>query len=408
MNRWMYIDFNCYFASCEQQLDPKIRNKPVAIIPVETDATCAIAASYEAKALGIKTGTPIWEAKKMCPHLICVLARHEVYVDFHEKIIEEIGRHLPVAKVCSIDEVACQLMENESQNAEKLAKKIKNGLKKNVGEWIRCSIGIAPNCYLAKIATDMQKPDGLTFINQEDLPQILYSLQLRDLVGIGSNMEIRLQKQGIFDVKKLLSLDMRQLRKAWGSVDGERLWHQLRGIELPDRITKRTTVGHSRVLAPELRFPERARQIGRRLISKAASRLRQMDMVASKVSFWARIEDDSFFEASVECDRVRDSFTFLSLFNGLWEEMIRHTGSSKIKHVAVTLLELAFTDKDQPVLFKDPSKEKKEQISDTLDRINQRYGRDSVSFGVLTDSEKSVTGIKISFTRIPKKDELNI
>src|SRR5690606_20886247 len=117
-------------------------------------------------------------------------------------------------------------------------------LKKNVGEWIRCSIGIAPNCYLAKIATDMQKPDGLTFINQEDLPHILYSLRLRDLVGIGSNMEIRLKKQGILDVKKILSLDMTQLRKAWGSVEGERLWHHLRGIEIPDRITKRATVGH--------------------------------------------------------------------------------------------------------------------------------------------------------------------
>lgn len=408
MNRWMYIDFNSYFASCEQQLDPTIRNKPVVIIPVLTDATCAIAVSYEAKAFGIKTGTPIWEAKKMCPHLICVLARHEVYVDFHERIIEEIGRHLPVAKVCSIDEVACQLMENESQNAEKLAKNIKNGLKKNVGEWIRCSIGIAPNCYLAKIATDMQKPDGLTFINQEDLPHILYSLRLRDLVGIGSNMEIRLKKQGILDVKKILSLDMTQLRKAWGSVEGERLWHHLRGIEIPDRITKRATVGHSRVLSPELRFPEKARQIGRRLISKAASRLRQMDMVASKVGFWAKAEDDTFFEGSVDCNRVRDSFTFLSLFNRLWTEMILCTGSSKIKHVAVTLLELEPYDKNQLEFFKDPLKEKKGQMSDILDRINQRYGRDSVSFGILTDGEKSVTGIKISFTRIPKKDELCI
>lgn len=406
MNRWMYIDFNSYFASVEQQLDPRIRNKPVAIIPVLTDATCAIAVSYEAKAFGIKTGTPIWEAKKLCPNLICVVARHEVYVDFHEKIIQEIGRHLPVAKVCSIDEVACELMENESQIAEKIAKQIKACLKKNLGECIRCSIGIAPNCYLAKIATDMQKPDGLTFINQEDLPEKLYSLKLRDLVGIGENMEMRLKKQGILDIKQLLSLDMMQLRKAWGSLDGERLWHQLRGIEIPDKVTKPTTVGHSRVLAPELRHPENARLIGRRLLSKAASRLRAMNRVASRVSLWARLDEEGSFEVSLKCDRVRDSFTFLSRFNAMWDEMIRHTGSLLIKHIAVTLSDLSTNDKDQYEFFKDPSKEKKEQMSDVLDRINQKYGRDSVSLGALSNEDKEVTGMKISFTRIPKKDEL--
>lgn len=74
--RWLYVDFNSYFASVEQQLDPRLRGKPIAVIPVETESTCAIAASYEAKAFGIRTGTPVWEAKKLCPDLICVLGRH--------------------------------------------------------------------------------------------------------------------------------------------------------------------------------------------------------------------------------------------------------------------------------------------------------------------------------------------
>lgn len=341
----------------------------------------------------------------MCPNLICVLARHEMYVDFHDRMIAEIGRHIPVAKVCSIDEVACELMENESSRAIELANAIKKGLKDNLGDCIRCSIGIAPNCYLAKIATDMQKPDGLTFINQEDLPHKLYSLKLRDLVGIGSNVEIRLKKQGILDVRKLLSLDMMQLRKVWGSVDGERLWHHLRGIEIPDRVTKRTTVGHSRVLAPELRFADKARSIGKRLMSKAASRLRSMSMVASKVSMWAKLDDDRYFEVSLKCDRVSDSFTFLTLFNQMWGKMMQCTGDKKIKHVAVTLLDLTHLDKDQLEFFKDPSKMKKEQMSNVLDRINQRYGKDSVSLGVLSDEEQQVTEMKISFTRIPKKEE---
>src|SRR5271155_3519838 len=90
--RWLYVDFNSYFASVEQQLRPELRGKPIAVVPVETNATCAIAASYEAKAFGIKTGTAIYEAKRLCPGLTCVLARHERYVEFHHGLIEEIGQ----------------------------------------------------------------------------------------------------------------------------------------------------------------------------------------------------------------------------------------------------------------------------------------------------------------------------
>ena len=147
--RWLYLDLNSYFASVEQQINPKLRGKPVAVVPVMTDATCAIAASYEAKAFGIKTGTPIYEAKKLCPDLICVLGSHEVYVDYHHRILDEINNHIPISVVASIDEAACRLMDNENapEIATKIAKNIKLGIAENVGEYLRSSIGIAPNKY---------------------------------------------------------------------------------------------------------------------------------------------------------------------------------------------------------------------------------------------------------------------
>ena len=404
MNRWMYIDFNSFFASVEQQLNPNLRGKPVAVIPVDSDSTCAIAASTEAKAFGVKTGTPVWEAKKMCPKLICVVANHENYTDFHEKILIEIGRYVPIEKVCSIDEVACKLMENESANAEKLAKEIKKGLRDNVGECVTCSIGIAPNCFLAKVATDMKKPNGLVFIHQSDIPEKLYSLKLRDLVGIGANMEVRLHRQGIFDMKKLYSLNLEQIRKAWGSVEGERMWHHLRGIEIPDRITTRRSVGHSHVLAPELRSPEKAREVGRRLTAKAASRLRRMGHVASRVSMMVAV-DEGFFELSLKCDRVSDSLTFLSLYQEMWAHMISQGKPDSVKRVAVTLSDLEAQDRSQMEFFLDSSREKKEKLSLALDQINQKYGRDSVSFGALPDQIKVFSGTKIAFTRIPDKEE---
>lgn len=129
--RWLYVDFNSYFASVEQELDPRLRGKPVAVVPVQTDSTCAIAASYEAKAYGIRTGTPVHEAKAICPGLICVLAQHEKYVDYHHRILKEMENHIPVTAVCSIDEVACRLMDNENsvERSSHIPRSIKRGLR---------------------------------------------------------------------------------------------------------------------------------------------------------------------------------------------------------------------------------------------------------------------------------------
>jgi len=106
---WLYIDVNSYFATIEQQVNPDLRNKPVAIVPLLSDSTCAIAVSYKAKLTGVNTGTKIYEAKKLCPELICIQARHELYIQYHHKIFNEIDRYLHVDHIFSIDEGACRL-----------------------------------------------------------------------------------------------------------------------------------------------------------------------------------------------------------------------------------------------------------------------------------------------------------
>ena len=163
------------------------RSVTVAVVPVETDSTCAIAASYEAKAFGVRTGTPIYDAKKMCPGLICVPARHELYVEYHHRVIAEVDKHIPIEAVCSIDEVACRLMKNEAsvEAATAIARAIKRGLKANVGEYIRCSIGIAPNKLLAKMSSELQKPDGLTILTMNDVPARIWPLAVNKLPGVG-------------------------------------------------------------------------------------------------------------------------------------------------------------------------------------------------------------------------------
>ena len=412
-NRWLYVDFNSYFASVEQQLRPKLRGRPIAVVAVETDATCAIAASYEAKAFGIKTGTPIYEAKKRCPELVCVLANHEHYVRIHHEAIAEVEKHVPVSMVCSIDEIACRLMNNENsfEQASRIAANIKRGLAKNVGEFITCSIGVAPNRYLAKVATDMQKPNGLTFLNSADLPAKLYSLQLRDLPGVGHNMEQRLLQLGIRDIRTICNLDASQLRKAWGSIWGERMYYYLRGVELPDLETERSSVGHSHVLAPELRPANAARQVARRLTMKCASRLRRMNYTSGAISLSMRIENGPRIGAEAHCIQACDSFTFLHLLDELWVDLLRRNKPQRLKKVSVTLSRLREANTTQHDLFENESSDEKQQrakaerMSRALDILNHKYGRDTVSIGMMPDQSRSFSGTKIAFTRIPDTEE---
>lgn len=411
--RWLYVDFNSYFASVEQQLRPELRGKPIAVVPVETDATCAIAASYEAKAFGIRTGTPIYEAKKICPDIVCVLANHERYIEFHHRILEEVDHHMPITAVCSIDEVACRLMSNENNTARatEIALAVKAGLARNVGEYIRCSIGIAPNRYLAKVATDLKKPDGLTILHAADVQHRLASLKLRDLPGIGYNMELRLNQAGVYHVNDLWNFDSKQMRKLWGTIWGEKMWYFLRGFELPDEITSRSTVGHSHVLAPKLRDPHAARYVARRLTLKAASRLRRLDYYAATMSLAIRLENGPRLHCSLQCYRAQDSHTFLHLLDTMWAELAKQSRGARIKKVSVTLYDLTAADALSRELFDEVAgislkqRGKWERMSRALDTLNHRYGRDTVSLGMLPAEGRSFSGTKIAFTRIPDMEE---
>lgn len=408
--RWLYVDFNSYFASVEQQLRPQLRGRPVAVVPVETDSTCAIAASYEAKAFGIKTGTPIYEAKRRCPDLVCVLADHSRYVDFHQRILVEVDRHIPVTAVCSIDEVACRLMNNETshQRAQEIALSLKAGLSQNVGKYITCSIGIAPNKYLAKVATDLHKPNGLTFFESGDFPSKLLPLQLSDLPGIGRHMEVRLKAAGITRMENLLSLSPKHMRALWKNVWGERLWYLLRGWEIPEEESQRSSMGHSHVLAPEFRPPPLAFQIAQRLVIKATSRLRRLGYFAKAMDLSVRLENGEkhFWEA--RCQPSQDSFTFFHTLQDGWNEIFQERKNDRVRKISITLFQLTPHRSSETDLFEDSTESKKqkhEKVSHVMDRINQQFGRDAILLGMTSRQGRNFSGTKIAFNRIPEKEE---
>ncbi len=209
--RALYLDFNSYFASVEQQLRPELRGKPIAVLPVLAETTCCIAASYEAKAFGVKTGTKVSDARKMCPGIRLIEARPYKYVEYHHMLVDIVESCTHVEKTLSIDEMVCMLTgsQQKRENAFKLAQHIKQTIAAKAGEHIRSSIGIAPNVFLAKVASNMQKPDGCIVIEQNELPEKLYPLELRSLYGIGRSMEARLHSHGIHTVQQLYAAKRR-------------------------------------------------------------------------------------------------------------------------------------------------------------------------------------------------------
>ena len=419
--RWLFLDLNSYFASVEQQLDPALRGKPVIVAPVDSDTTVAIAASVEAKRFGISTGTPVWEAKRLCRELLVAPAQHQRYVEFHDAVVAEIWRHVPVTRVCSIDEVACRLLDNENSRdaAVALAKRIKAGIRAQVGECLTSSVGIAPNRLLAKLASDVQKPDGLVVFAAEDLPHRLYDLRLRDIAGIGAKMERRLARDGVNDIRQLCERRPRDAGAAWGGTNGDRLWYLLHGVDLSEKPSRTRSIGHSHVLSPNKRGLEPVRLTARRLALKAASRLRRKSYVSRQIVLHVRFEEDkSVWQVGRAVAATQDSFQLLgaldTLFPRLAAEGQKRHGSLRVRMVGVTLTALAPVANEQQSLFAhlDPDDPLAREtrglaLSRAMDRLNEKFGRHAVSLGPFHGGRIDRVGTKIAFGRIPDLDEFH-
>ena len=421
---FLHIDLNSFFASVEQQLHPEYRGKPTAVVPTMADTTCCIAASYEAKALGIKTGTRVGDAKKICPEIILVNGSHEKYAEISHAIGEAVERICPVAHTPSIDEVVCQLMvrECEPPNARRIAVAIKQAIRDDVGETLRCSIGMAPNRYLAKIASDMQKPDGLIGLLPSQLPRAIAHLELRDLPGVGARTETRLNAKGIHTMEELLALDRKGMHELWDSVWGDRLYHWLRGANTGDDGAPvssgvQKSLGHSHVLAPEHRTPEGAWAVAHKLLHKAAMRLRMEKFHTTSLSVTVRYALSREQSARLTKSKqhysgiqnigwgmearfraAQDTLTLLEALQGCWAQRPQGPEHRRPFFVGVTLRNLIPEDEMQAMLFEEPGN--RNQLSATMDKVNLKYGHTTLHFaGMLAARDSAPT--RIAFTQIP-------
>lgn len=425
---FLHIDLNSFFASVEQQLHPEYRGKPTAVVGTMADTGTIIAASYECKAKGVKTLTKVGEAKRLIPDIIFVHGSHTQYAEFSHNIAAAVERVCPVAHTPSIDEMVCQLMgrECEPPRARSIALDIKQAIKDDVGETLRCSIGMAPNRYLAKIASDMQKPDGLIGLLPSQLPRAIAHLELRDLPGVGARTEARLNAKGIHTMAELLALDREGMHRLWDSVWGDRLYHWLRGhatgddgAPVPNELQK--SLGHSHVLGPEHRSQAGAWAVAHKLLHKAAMRVRMEGFHAETLAVTIKYSLTRE-EAAAARDReakvkkhtsgitqtawgmearfrpANDTLTLLEALQGIWKQRPAGPEHQKPFFVGVTLRNLT-PDADVPQrLFDEPGN--RAELSATMDKLNLKFGHTTVHFaGMLPARDSAPT--RIAFTQIP-------
>lgn len=400
--RSLYIDFNSFFASCEQQENPALRGKPIAVVPVMTDSTSVIAASYPAKAFGVKTGTKVGDAKRMCPGLILVPARHGVYIKYHHAVIESVDKVVPLRAVRSIDELACELTgtQRDPERARELALKVKKQLAADIGPALTCSIGIAPNFLIAKIAADLKKPDGLTIIEQHRLPELWDRLKLQDIPGIGAKMEARLWAKNIKTVRQLAEQKEAQARGAWGSVVGSEYHYLLHGGWMDfDEPDDPKSISHQHVLPPKERNWTDSLAVSQRLLSKAALRMRQGGFRARRLAFNARLLPYEKFQVEVKFHETGDTTFLMKELKRLYEKLPR---DAKPIRVGVVLSDFRDEDQHQISFFEDP---KRELAMSAMDKINAKFGKDTLYVGSLHEHLKSAP-TRIAFSRVPGLDEI--
>lgn len=405
----LYLDFDGFFASVEQQARPSLRGKPVGVIPMQgvTKNTFIIACSKESKASGLRNVMRIDEARAICPDLVLTPQSPDLYRRAHTTLLSEITAIIPVDAIKSIDELTCRLGPHDIADPHALAWRIKDRIRRYVGEYITCSIGMAANRQLSKIACKVDKPNGVTIWHPEDMPGPLLKRPIDDVPGIGKRMQQRLDRAGINSMTELWNIQPKHMRKLWRSVTGERLWYALHGYDIQAQPSKRGMYGHGRVLPPSHRLLPQAYDCARLLLVKAARRMRRDNFYAGQLWIWMSIQQGNYSDGT-PLHEAYDDNACLAALGRLWRRaetvLPPH---QRIIRVGVVLAELTPASERQLDWIEDDdaSRQKWEKIQFAIDDLNRRYASTIITQGFWKPPPGGYAGGKISFTRIPKAED---
>ncbi|MBR1939240.1 hypothetical protein IJ847_00730 [Candidatus Saccharibacteria bacterium] len=370
----LYIDLNSCFATIEQQARPMLRGRPVAITNRITPNACIIAASYEAKALGVKVGMRRMEAQAICPHLIFAETEPSKYIFVHEKFKSIMADYSADTVMKSIDEGVINLADAPANIRHRpraeIGQEIKYRLRTEIGDYMRCNVGISSNRFLAKLAAELHKPDGLDEITPQNQRDIFATLKLQDLPGINTRMEARLNAVGIFTPLQFLDADESTLVKmVCRSIDGSKWYKRLRGIEVDDLNFDIKSIGRQYVLESSRLSRSEIEARILHLAEDAGYRLRSKQLYARGIYLWSYDYNDlPHHTSTILKDAIHSDQDIQRVARELYARL---PDSARI--IGITLYKLQRQQSAQISLFQDEI-EHQNQICATEDKINYRFG----------------------------------
>ncbi|MBI3342946.1 hypothetical protein HY032_02220 [Candidatus Gottesmanbacteria bacterium] len=418
----MHIDLNSCFASVEQQANPRLRGKPIAVAAYTTGNGCILAPSVEAKRFGVKTGMRVRDGKALCPDLIVLSSDPWKYRYVNRKLLALLREYSSDVAVQSIDEMVMDMAGMPSLEGKlgtltglnlvkkqgstlfnamlSIAYEIKRRIKEEIGDWLTVSIGIAPNRFLAKTAACLHKPNGLDIITKENIEEILTGLRLEDLCDIKHGNSGRLRLFGITTTRAFYRATAKELETAFHSIVGHHWWMRLHGWEIDDRQFDRKSFGHSYALyKPYTPLEKPVQQILSQLVTKMGRRLRTNGYQALGIHVSILYVDSSFWHHGQKV--VSPLFSDSDLYEASYR-VLEKASIKPVRILSVSCFHLSRDLYQQQTLF--VQEQRKERLTQAIDAIADRWGDFAVTSGRMLSMEARVLD-RIAFGGVAELEE---
>ena len=401
----MHLDLNSCFATIEQQANPKIRGKPVAVAAYTTSAGCIVAPSIEAKKLGIKVGMRVKDGKMICPKLIILPPDPWKYRNIHIAFRKLLADYTDNATPKSIDEFVLNLEGYPAfkKGMTSVAKEIKDRIKKEIGEWISISVGISTNRFLAKTAAGLNKPDGLDIIDKNNYRNIYKNLSLTDLCGIKTRNAARLNNMGIFSVLEFYKTSVHKLKTAFRSILGYYWYLRLHGWEIDDVEFARHSYGNSFALPKPLTAFEELAPILQKLTEKTGIRMRRAGFWAKGVHIAIIYHDWGFWHKGTSLSNF--VFDSRDIYKAAFRILNMSPYRKPVRNLAVSVFNLEKIAHIQLTLIDDLAK--KQRLVSALDRINEKWGNFVITPGKMIGTNDVVID-RVAFGGVKELEEIVI
>lgn len=387
----MHIDLNSAFASAEQQAHPHLRNIPMGVTNRLSKECCVIAASYEAKALGIKVGMRRTEALALCPNFIMLETDAPKYHKVYEKLVAIMRDYSPNIKMKSIDEGIIDFHGMEptlkGRSLEDIGYEIKLRVKEDIGDWMRINVGIGPNRFLAKQAAGWHKPDGLDVLDHRNLMDYYSQIELMDISGIAERNQARLNACQIYTPLQFIGAKEHTLkRQVFRSINGTYWYRRLRGYEIDDMDTKLGMVGRQWVVREATADMEKLNSYLSYLCETTGMKLRYKQVEARGICVWARLENGEGWHGK----RMFRStfFTNQEIFRRALEQFNNRPKGLRVQTLGIYCYMLTPSSQSQPSIFEDIEKER--WITEAMDEINDFYGAFTIHLGSTTEGKQHI------------------